>query len=392
LVLLRIFQNQRLFDWQESLRLVLHREIPDDDGLARRWNTLVQQMERPEVFFTYEWALAASRAYRDYVTPLLVLAYDRDCLVGVVALATDRARRETFFLAGATADYCDFVSSPAHRFEFVDLVFGELRRLGTSALVIASLPEDSATSCALAPAAGAHGYKTFSRPASRCAQIVMGSSIERQKLRDSVANRKALRYSLKGLGKHGPLSIDHLKSRRNLQAGLPEFIRAHIARFLASGRHSNLAQPQRQVFLTELASLLSAEGWIVLTRLRVGNNSVAWNYGFQFCGGWFYYQPTFDTNWRQFSPGFCLLSKIVEAGCDDPEIERVDLGLGAEGYKERFATGARQTLDFMATASTTRYLQEAARYHVAAAIKSSPRLEHGVRWALGRVPAGGGQD
>ena len=384
-----ICKNRESFDKRETLRLVLHREIPDDEVLARQWNELVWQMERPEVFYTFEWALAVSRAYRDSITPLLILAYERDSLVGVVALATDKARRETFFLAKATADYCDFVSSPARRPEFVELVFDELRRLKMSALVAANLPADSATSRALTVAAEAHGYIAFTRPAFRCAQIVMGSPVERRNLRNLVVGRKALRYFLRGLEKHGPVSIDHLKSGVSLRTGLPEFVQMHIARFSAAGRQSNLAHPLRQAFLAELAALLSAANWIVLTRLRVGDRSVAWNYGFRFAGSWFYYQPTFDGQWRQFSPGFCLLSKIVEAGCNDPEIDRVDMGLGAEGYKERFATSTRQTLDITATASTARYLKEAARYHVAAAIKSSPALEHGVRRVLGRVPAGG---
>ena len=168
-------------------------------------------------------------------------------------------------------------------------------------------------------------------------------------------------------------------------------MRAHIARFSAAGRMSNLTNPQRQSFLAELARLLSPQGGIVLSRLRVGDHPVAWNYGFQFCGSWFYYQPTFDSDWRQYSPGFCLLSKIVEAACDDPEIERIDMGLGDENYKKRFATGARQTLDLTVTASTARYLKDAVRYHVAAAIKSSPRLEHGVRRVMGRLPVEGGQ-
>ncbi|HSZ03240.1 MAG TPA: GNAT family N-acetyltransferase [Terriglobales bacterium] len=373
------------------MRLVLHREIPEDDRLACQWNALVLQMECPEVFYTYQWALAVSRAYSSSVAPLLILAYDQDSLVGVVALATDSLRRGTFFLNSTTADYCDFISSPANRADFVGLVFRELRRLRIPALVAANLPADSVTSGIFPEATGPLGYRAFFRPASRCSQITMGSSVERRNLRDVVANRKALRYSLKSLERHGPLSIDHLKSAENLQTALPEFMRAHIARFSATGRRSNLAHPERQMFLIELAGLLSTAGWIVLSRLRVGDDSVAWNYGFKFSGSWFYYQPTFNSDWRKFSPGFCLLSKIVESACDDPAIERVDLGLGAEGYKERFATGIRQTLDVTVTASTTHYLREAARYHVATAIKSSPRLEHGVRRMLGRVPVGGGQ-
>jgi CelD/BcsL family acetyltransferase involved in cellulose biosynthesis len=378
-------------DEKNDLRLVLHREIPEDDRLACQWNALVLQMERPEVFYTYEWALAVSRAYSSSVAPLLILAYDQDSLVGVVALATDRLRRGTFFLNSTTADYCDFISSPANRPDFVSLVFEELRRLRILALVAANLPADSVTSSTPPATSEPQGYRAFSHPAHLCSQITMGSSVERRKLRDVVANRKALRYSLKGLERHGPLSIDHLKSAENLQTALPEFIQAHIARFSATGRRSNLSHPERQAFLIELAGLLSTAGWIVLSCLRVGDNSVAWNYGFRFSGSWFYYQPTFNSDWRKFSPGFCLLSKIVEAACDDPAIERIDLGLGAERYKERFATGTRQTLDVTVTASTTHYLREAARYHVATAIKSSPRLEHGVRRILGRVPVGGGQ-
>jgi CelD/BcsL family acetyltransferase involved in cellulose biosynthesis len=374
------------------LRLVLHSELPDDAVLRHQWNELVGHMECPEVFYTYEWALAASRAYRDSVTPLFMMAYEQDSLVGVVALAIDNASRETRFLGSATADYCDFVSSSTRRAEFVDLVFQELRRLKIPALLAANLPADSATSRVLTAIRRVHGYVTFSRPAFQCALIAMGSPVERCNLKDRVASRKAFRYSLKALGKHGAVYVDHLRSYESLQTVLPEFIRAHIARFAITGRSSNLARPERQVFLTELAGLLSAAGWIVLTRFRVGSRAVAWNYGFRFCGSWFYYQPTFDTDWREFSPGFCLLSKIVEAACDDLEIRRIDLGLGAEGYKERFATGTRQTLNVTATASTARYFREAARYHAAAIIKSSPRLESGVRWMRSHVPVGGGQD
>ena len=55
------------------------------------------EMECPEVFYTFEWALAVSRAYRDSITPLLILAYEQDSLVGVAALATDEAQSRDVF-------------------------------------------------------------------------------------------------------------------------------------------------------------------------------------------------------------------------------------------------------------------------------------------------------
>jgi CelD/BcsL family acetyltransferase involved in cellulose biosynthesis len=370
------------------LRLTLHREIPDDDRLARQWNELVQQMECPEVFYTHEWALAVSRAYRDSITPLLVLAYEEDLLVGVAALAMDASQSEATFIAGTTADYCDFISHPARRLEFVELIFSEMRKHKIPRLVLASLPADSATSRALPLATHTCEYSLFSRPAFRCAQVVLASPEQKESAKQSVRHRQMLRRHLKAMSKIAPVELHHVRSWEDIAAALPKFEQAHIDRFLNTGRVSNLIRPERRAFLAELAQLLSGPGWITLTSLNVGDEQVAWNYGFQFVGSWFWYMPTFDSGFQRYYPGLCLLAKIVEEACERPEINRVDLGLGAEGYKDRFATGARQTLDVTASASTARHLKEIVRYHAVSAIKSSPPLEHCVRRLLGRASAG----
>jgi len=366
----------------------VHREIPDDDSLARQWNELVQQMQCPEVFYTYEWALALSRAYRASVTPLLMLAYEQDTIVGIAALAIDPPREEVTFIAGTTADYCDFVSHPELRSEFVTLVLSELRNLKVPQLVLANLPADSATSRALPVATHICDYSLFSRPAFRCAQVVLSSPEQKESTKQSVRRKQMLRRHLKAMSRIAPVELRHLKSWEGIAAALPKFEQAHIARFLSTGRVSNLVSEQRRSFLVELAKLLSGQGWITLTSLNVGDEPVAWNYGFQFAGSWFWYMPTFESGFQRYYPGLCLLARIVEEACERPEINRVDLGLGAEGYKERFATGARQTLDFTITASTARHLKEIVRYHAASAIKSSPPLEHCIRRLLGRPSAG----
>jgi CelD/BcsL family acetyltransferase involved in cellulose biosynthesis len=344
-------------------------------------------MERPEVFYTWEWAVAVAQAYRESMKPLLLLAHEGDILVGVAALATDYAEKQICFLSGNTADYCDFICPPARRAEFLEAAFGELARLDLPMLRLANLPADSASSAILRGAAGKHGYLVFSRPAYQCAQIALGSSGERQKLKQAVVKRKAFRYYLKGLEKTGPVTVDHLTQWDTIGANLPRFVEAHVARFLARGRASNLASAERQAFLAGLAELLSGAGWLVLTRLLVGDETAAWNYGFEFAGTWFYYQPTFDDRWRQFSPGFCLLTRMIEHACEKPDLHCLDLGLGEEGYKQRFATGYRQTLHATITNSQAVRFRETVRYHAASAVKASPRLEHWVRRLVGRPSA-----
>jgi len=367
---------------------VVYREIPDDDLLARQWNELVWKMECPEVFYAYEWALAVSRAYRDSITPLLMLAYEQDSLVGVAALAIDRLQNEATFLAGNTADYCDFISRPEHRSDFVALVFSELLTLKVRLLVLPNLPADSATSRVLPLAAHMLEYSLFSRPAFQCAQVAFSSPEQREFTKHTVRRKQMLRRHLKGMAKIAPVEVRHLKSWEDIAAAMPKFEQAHVARFLSIGRVSNLARAERRIFLTELAKLLSWTGSMTLSSLNVGDEPVAWNYGFQFAGSWFWYQPTFDSRFQRYYPGLCLLSKIVEEACDRPELSRVDLGLGTERYKERFATAVRETLHVTITASTARHVKEIVRYRAASIIKSSPPIEHYVRRFLGRTSAG----
>ena len=364
------------------MRLIVHREVPEDDLLAGQWNELVHRMECPEVFYTYEWALAVSRAYRDSVTPLLMLAYHEDSLAGVAALATDKTESETFFLAGATADYCDFVSSPELRQELVVRVLSELRRLGLSKLVLPNVPADFATANVLALSAHREAYNLFPQPAFQCAQISLRTTEQRAAVAHSLRHKRERRY-LKSLAAKSPVVLEHLTSWDEIAAALPSFTKAHVSRFSAIGRISNLDNLQRVDFLSELAKLLAPHGWITLSQLRAGNRPMAWQYAFRFAHHWCFYLTTFDNSFREYSPGFCLLIKLVEEACDG-EVDFIDLGLGGEDYKKRLATNTRKTLQFTLAQSVVTYWKVAARYHAAAAIKTSPRLEHYVRRVLGR--------
>jgi CelD/BcsL family acetyltransferase involved in cellulose biosynthesis len=361
------------------LRIVLHRSIPEDELLRRQWNALVEQMERPEVFYTYEWALAVHRAYGAEMVPWLLLAYEEDRLLGVVALAITNSQ-EAVFLAGTTADYCDFICPWPRRPEFLAAVFARLRAQNVKTLRLANLPADSSTARALETSARNSGYSMFSRFAYSCAQVALDVPGNRNAAKASV-QRRMRRYS-KTLGKQGPVRFHHATSFGEIAAELPAFTRAHVARFLATGRISNLARPERRVFLEELARSLSDSGWVTLSRLMVGGRAVAWNYGFQFAGSWFWYQPTFASDFQRYSPGLWLLSKIVEESCEKADSSRIDLGLGAEGYKDRLATGSRQTLHVTVMRSPSGCWKERVRYRSAVAIRSVPRLEGWVRTGM----------
>src|SRR5438128_12227973 len=93
-------------DSWNAMRLILHRVIPEDQSFGEQWNRLAHAMEQPQVFYTYEWALAVSRAYDSSLEPLLFAAYRDEALVGDAALASDSGRSQVSLCTDETSDSC----------------------------------------------------------------------------------------------------------------------------------------------------------------------------------------------------------------------------------------------------------------------------------------------
>lgn len=362
------------------MRLAVFKDIPEDPELREQWNALVLAMDQSQVFYTYEWALAVCRAYRETLPPHLFLGYSpENKLCGVAALSVDLAGKRASFLCATTGDYCDFISAAEDRCEFVKAVVSELHRLNVTDITLANLPADSPSVEALRLLRKGAAYYQFQRTGYICAQVSL-AALERDKRGVLVLpRRKMLRRSLKAMARENPLEVEHLRSRDRLEAVLPNFMQAHVARFLYTGRISNIAHPARRRFLSELAALLSERGWVVLTRMMAADKALAWNYGFRFQHTWFWYQPTFENELEKYSPGFCLLAQIVEQAVEDPEIQTVDLGLGAEGYKDQFVNHTREILYTKLSKSWTRHIKEIVRYRAAERISRAEYVEKKLR-------------
>lgn len=339
-------------------------------------------MERPEVFYSPQWAQALQSAYQSSLKPLIFVGDEGEDSVGVACLATGLDEQTITFLGANTGDYCDFVSAPQTRTQFVEVVFGKVAEMKAVEVALANLPAESNTVAALRCAAKKHGFHIYLRPAYSCAQIDLGTGSAREALKSSLLNKKKFRRYLRDLEREGPVTFEHLQSWERIRASLPEFVDAHAARFRATHRVSSLETPERRGFIEELARRFDGSGVVTLSLMKVGDRPIAWNYGFQFGGSWFWYQPAFDSQYEKYSPGYCLLARIVIEACDKKTIRRVDLGLGAEGYKERLANSARQTLYVTLTRSPLRHLRHIARYRLASAVKRSPKLERAIRSVL----------
>jgi CelD/BcsL family acetyltransferase involved in cellulose biosynthesis len=358
------------------MSIVALREIPDDPELRREWDALVSETHSPQVFYTYEWARAVQLAYGESLCPLLLLERDQDRrLTGVAALAAPKGAPVSF-LCATTGDYCDFVVREQDATGFTSRVFENLRQMGYRDVVLTNFPEDSPCYANLANAA--QGFHRYTRTAYVCTQLSF-RKIPENGGKLELPRQKMVRRSLRAMGGGTALETISETTWEKVSALLPEFFRAHVARFAFTGRVSNLTRPERREFLIELAKLLGPSGWLRVTRLNAGARTVAWNYGFKFCGTTFWYQPTFVNYLEKYSPGFVLLSKLIEESAQDSSIATVDLGLGAEGYKDAFANSSRRTMYMTLHQSPVRHWKEILRHRAAKIVWASPRVERAAR-------------
>lgn len=355
------------------MNIVTLRQIPEDNAFRAQWNLLVGQMQLAEIFYTHEWAMAVARAYKDIRPPLVMAGYANGELLAVVALTAGDRRVE--FLNANTADYCDFISSAEDREEFVRSVLVELRSMGMRSISLANLPAESRTITILAEGSHCAGFYRFCRKAYNCGQVELATPEQREPVRRHVTGKKGVRRDVAALARLGELKIEHHRGHDDVAPLLPEFYRAHVARFLDKGAISNIARQERRIFLSELAKLLGDAGWMRLSSLTAGRRKIAWNYGFEFGGSWFWYQPTFDTALAKHFPGFCLLTMLVQEAANRECIRRVDLGLGDESYKARLATSHRETLHTILSHSFSSHVKTKLRFAIARIIRKVPKLE-----------------
>ncbi len=363
-----------------SMHLELFRELPADGAFRRQWNAIVASMAKPEVFYTWEWAAAVVRSHPD-ARPLFFAAFREQALVGVVALEQSDS---VTFLTAPTADYCDFVSSEVDRAAFVELVFRELARQKLGSVRLANIPNDSETAQVMRAFSRNTGYAQFSRPAYSCAQIVLGSAEQRAEAAKVAHNSPKRKARLSRLGE---ITIEHHTDWRDFSGEFPNFVKAHVVRFASQGKTSSLVLPGRRRFLEELGALLSEQGSLRCSVLRLAGKPVAWHFGMAFYGKWFWYQPAFDLECDQASPGTYLLREVIQEAARNEEFRGVDLGLGDESYKSQYANSEQRTLHFTLEISKIRMARQVSRYYLAQALRQSPKLERLARAAVSRISA-----
>jgi hypothetical protein len=303
------------------------------EALRESWNELVADMERPEIFYLWEWNFHYFKCYRDDAQPMIIVVrHSSGTIAGIAPLCLRRVRR---FLATVRVietivteigDYSNLlVRRGFHRGQVVGAVFAHLHEHGSSWDVF-----DVSQLCSRDPT-------TFH--VVNVAQAFADWSVRVQILTP---------VAVRTIGNPQPAENNRqLRQIRNRRKTLLEDgFALHIGcqgkdfdlwwpAFLSMHRHAWRTSPLNtetgRRFFNELVRSPGMSGKVELSVMELHGQPVAMHFGFLDDSKIYFYMPAMDKAFRSERVGAVLLSAMVDQYSKTHEL--FDFLRGMEDYK-----------------------------------------------------------
>jgi len=258
---------------------------------------------------------------------LLLGVFRRGELVGLAPLFADGGM--VFFTGSGGSDYLDFVGEVP---DYAELLAQAVQAVpGFVGFRFYHVPDASGTGSALQQAAQRLGLSCYDEgdlPAPAIDLRATGSEVVR---------KKSLVRHQRFFEREGALSIRHFTAARDILPRLESFFEQHIARWAVTPYPSLFLDPTQCRFYQALVRSAGPNASLRFTEVGWNDTPIAFHFGFSYGSTYMWYKPSFAIERAKRSPGEVLMRSLLLAALAEGA-EVFDLGLGAEAFKERFAT------------------------------------------------------
>lgn len=345
-----------------KLRLVT--ALREFDALAPIWAEVAREAGQTSPFLSHDWFACCWRTagplkrrevwlLEDAAGPvaLLPLAYGRSTIRGIPV-------RVLSFLDAPDTPLADFLVTRGHD-EVVAALAEALRaRRDWDLLRLAKLPAEGATAKALQAGLGADfPGRLVARESSP--YLALDGTWEQFFRSRSQRFRKTCRNIENRIHRRGALDVEE---HRWVDPDGPIFrdlIEVSLASWKAEQGVALATMDGMPRFFRELTQRASAQGWLRLWILRLEGRAVATEYQLAAGDTVHALRADYDAALAEVSPGAYLNLEIVRRLFAAPGVRVYDMGPGANEYKLRWASGARElvTLAFYAPTLAGRLLR-----------------------------------
>jgi CelD/BcsL family acetyltransferase involved in cellulose biosynthesis len=316
-------------------------------GLEPEWRRLA--VRRGNAFLTPEWFRCWFEHYGDEATPFVPVLRDvNGALRGLLPLALLRSGHPRVCrIAGANlGDRFHPVCDPDDEAE-VAAAAGQALADAPEPWSIVALDHvqlDPAWVEALAESTGAR-LRTLQRTAAPLPLIELSAHASWD---DYLASRSSklrhqVRHHARRAAREHSLRLRRTERPDELASDFATFLDLHYRRLGTHGG-SSLVSERARAFHVAFAAAALERGWLRLWFLELDDHPAAAWYGWRLGDRYAFYNTGFDPVFSALSPGFVLLSAVIESAFEEGATE-FDFLLGAESYKYRFAERDRTVSD-----------------------------------------------
>lgn len=189
---------------------------------------------------------------------------------------------------------------------------------------------DEPGSARLRATAASCGYRVLERTYERSPYLSIDGSWEEYEANLSGRVRRDLDRRLRRLQELGPVRLDVSDGSSGRAELLAEGFRLEPSGWKAERGTAVASREDTRRFYENLAEWAADQGWLRLSFLRVGEKGVAFQYGFEASGTYYFLKGGYDPEYSRFAPGKLLLRALLQRafttgsrrfdflGADDP--------------------------------------------------------------------------
>jgi CelD/BcsL family acetyltransferase involved in cellulose biosynthesis len=296
------------------------------------WNNLVHAGSTDEIFLTWHW----QKVWWDVFGRgelILIMAETNGKPFFIAPLFADDGM--IFFTGSGGSDYLDFIGNPVNFIIMERILQMAKDRLPQfHGFLFYHIPEDSFTSGFLEKIAARNNWYFYKENEYVSPRLDL---TEYPAKALNAINKKSLVRHETWFKNNGELQIDHFNNREDITPLLEQLFNQHIERWSLTPYPSLFLKPEERLFYRTMTELLAETGWLCFTRVSWNGNPVAFHFGFNYNGSFFWYKPGYDINMAKHSPGEVLLRQLLIRAIDE-NAKIFDFGLGDEAFKRRFSS------------------------------------------------------
>lgn len=150
--------------------------------------------------------------------------------------------------------------------------------------------------------------------------------------RKSAKTRKELQRQVRKLEKSHQVVIKTYSEEDNLEEAILALADISSKTYQYALEAGFLDNPQIRSYML----LAARQGWLRIYILYINDEAAAFEWGLKYRNTFFGRSTGFDPKWKDWSVGTVLFLKFIQALCEEPTINRLDIGFGDSEYKRTY--------------------------------------------------------